>query len=122
MFADLWRYYGVDLRELWRSGSDLTPRAVLWLVEHLPQDSATNASIRGGPHHRAWTTDTYLLAAAVNTLAAANRQRAGKAMRKAPVQPPKPKTQKRPAGARVVRISELSARANRQRKTDATGR
>jgi hypothetical protein len=123
VFADLWRYYGVDLRDLWRPGSDLTPRAVLWLVEHLPQESATIAAMKGGGHFREWTTQNHLLAGVFNLLAAANRQRAGKAMRKAPIQPPKPKAQKRrPAGARVVRISELSSRANRQRKTDATGR
>src|SRR5690606_36243579 len=39
---------GVDLRDLWRPGSTLTPRYVLWLTEQLPDTSAFVASCRGG--------------------------------------------------------------------------
>ena len=42
--------------------TSLTPRYVLTLIEHLPQDSAFVASIRGGRQHRGWGVGEYLLA------------------------------------------------------------
>lgn len=112
VLADLQRYYNLDLRDLWREGTTLTPRFVLWLVEHVPHDSATVAAMKGGQEHRPWTIDTFLLAQAVNLLAGANHQRAGKRMRKPPVQPPKPRVAaavKKKRG-RVVRIADIGAR------------
>jgi len=112
VLADLLRYYGVDLRDLWRDGCDLTPRYVFWLVEHLPADSATYAAMKGGPEFRPWTIDTYLIAQIVNMLAVANHQRAGKRIRKMPIQPPKPKvtTAQKKRRGRVVRVSDMNAR------------
>lgn len=111
VLADLLRYYGVDIRDLWRGG-DLTPRYVLWLVEHLPADSATYAAMKGGPEHRAWTIETYLLGHAVNMLAVANHQRAGKRIRKMPIVPPKIKVKQAVAKkrGRVMRITDINAR------------
>lgn len=90
---------------------------MLWLVEHLPEDSATVASMKGGRAHRNWTTEAYLLAATVNTLAAANRQRAGKPMRKAPIQPPKVQLKDKTAGRgrRVVRVADIQAQGRVRR-------
>lgn len=68
--------------------SGLTPRVVLWLVEHLPEDSATMGAVRGGPQFRAWTQAMYIAAAQANMLYAANRQRAGKATRSGIIKPP----------------------------------
>lgn len=115
VLADLQRYYNLDLRDLWREGTTLTPRFVLWLVEHLPHESATVASMKGGPEHRPWTLDIYLMAHMVNLLAAANHQRAGKRMRKPPVQPPKVKATASTVAAkkrrgRVIRVSDINAR------------
>lgn len=59
------------------------------LVEHLPEDSAFVASLRGGRQMRAWTTEAYLLAATANQLNVANHQRAGKRTRRPLVEPPK---------------------------------
>lgn len=102
----------MDLRDLWRDGTDLTPRLVFWLVEHSPADSATYAAMKGGAEYRPWTIETYLLAQVVNLLAGANHQRAGKRMRKPPVQPPKPKVkpEQRKKRGRVVRVSDMNAR------------
>jgi hypothetical protein len=104
---------------MWRTDLEgdrtLTPRYVLWLVEHLPQDSSTIASMKGGLAHRQWTAETYMLASLVNLTFSANRQRAGKPTRKAPVQPPKISSAVKKAATpkRVVRISQLrSARKN----------
>lgn len=86
----------------------MTPRYVLWLAGHLPQDSATIADMQGGPKFRPWTQDVHLLALIANLLAGANRQRAGKAMRKPLVEPPK-KGRNR-SNARVVRVSQINNR------------
>jgi len=61
--ADL-QMYGLDLADVWRGR--LAPRRVLDLVEHLPDDSALQAQMRGGRHHRGWTVAAYLAAAAVD--------------------------------------------------------
>jgi hypothetical protein len=115
VLADLQRFYNLDLRDLWREDTTLTPRYVLWLVEHLPPESATIASMKGGPEHRPWTIETFLLAQAVNLLAGANHQRAGKRMRKPPIVPPRPKTTASSVAAkkrrgRVIRVSDINAR------------
>lgn len=55
---------GLDLADVWRGS--LAPRRVLDLVEHLPDDSALAARLRGGSEHRPWDLKTYLLAALVD--------------------------------------------------------
>jgi hypothetical protein len=109
LVADLRRYYQVDLLDVFREGTSLTPRYVLMLVEHLPDDSALFAAMRGGKEHRPWTVETHLLTAVVNLLNAANRQRAGLKTRKPLVEPPKTKKRK-PAG-RTVTVAQIKARA-----------
>lgn len=62
--ADLQRYYGVDLREVFREPPDgvlpLTPRRVLALLAALPEGTAFTAALAGGKAHRGWTYDRYL--------------------------------------------------------------
>lgn len=79
---------------------------MLWLVEHLPEDSALAGSVRGGREHRVWTTQTHMHAAMVNQLYVANNQRAGKKTRKALIEPPKVRKTKK----RVVTVAQLMAR------------
>jgi hypothetical protein len=64
--------------------------------------------VRGGQEFRPWTPETYLLAAGVNLLAAANRQRAGKRGNKPVVTPPQ--AQRKP---RVLTVAELARRQQR---------
>lgn len=111
MYADLKRYYQTDLLDAFRQEPTLTPRAVLWLVEHLPEDSATFASIRGGREMRPWTTEMYLLAAQTNMLYAANRQRAGKATKSGIIKPPVPK---KVMPKRKLDLSQVRARLKSQ--------
>lgn len=85
----------------------MTPRYVLWLAGQLPPDSALRASLQGGDEFRAWTPEAYLLAAAVNLLNAANRQRAGKRSSKPLVEPPKPKVRPK---ARVITLDQIARR------------
>lgn len=80
---------GVDLRDLWRSGSGVTPRYVLGLAGQFPLNSALRAAQRGGPEWRPWDPQLHLLAAIANLLNAANRQRAGKRTNSPIVAPPK---------------------------------
>lgn len=97
--ADLQRYYGLDLADIWRG--TLAPRRVWNLSEHLPEDAALAASLAGGPEHRGWTLQTYLLAHLLNSVrfADANNVRVNGGKLKSdpkPVQTPQPKTE-RPA-------------------------
>lgn len=82
---------------------------MLFLVGQLPQSSAFAASVRGGAEFRPWTSELYLLAAIVNLLNAANRQRAGKRGNKPVVEPPKAGRRK----PRVVSVAELARRQQR---------
>jgi hypothetical protein len=104
----------VDLYDLWRPDSGLTPRKVLFLVGQLPQSSAYAASSRGGPEFRPWTSELYLLAAITNLLQAANRQRAGKRSSQPIVKPPKPEQKRKP---RVLTVEEIM---RRQAHADST--
>jgi hypothetical protein len=97
----------VDIRALWWPGSGITPRYVLWLVGQLSQSSAFAASTRGGAEFRPWTSETYLLAAVVNLLNAANRQRAGKRGSQPLVKPPQPVQKRQPL---VLTVAEIARR------------
>jgi hypothetical protein len=99
--------HGVDLYDLWRSDSGLTPRKVLFLVGQLPMTSAYAASVRGGAEFRPWDTQLYVLAAIANILNAANRQRAGKRSAQPVIKPPKPQQQRKP---RVLSVAEIMRR------------
>lgn len=98
----------MDLRDLWRPGSRVSPRFVLKLVGQLPDDSAFAASLRGGREFRPWSLQNTLLAANANLLYAANQQRAQKKSIKTLIKPPQPK-RKRTAG-RVMRVADILAR------------
>lgn len=100
---------------MFRPRADLTPRVVLWFVEHLPEDSATAAAIRGGPQFRSWTTQTYLQMLIANTLYAANRQRANKPTRTPLVKPPK----RAASRARVVDLKAVKARQDAARARES---
>lgn len=97
----------MDVRDLWRPGSGVTPRYVLTLVGQLPSESAFGASMRGGAEFRPWSTEAYLLAAIANLLNAANRQRAGKRGGQPLVKPP---TAKRRTPPRVLTVAEIVRR------------
>ena len=59
---------------------------------------------------RPWTTDTYLLAGAVNMLYAANRQRANQKTKKPLIEPPRAQKPKR-----KVTVAQLAAKGIGQR-------
>ena len=65
-------YYRVDLRELFSEDGRLSPRYVLSLVLHLPDDSALTAARMGGEQFRGWDVSRYALAALVNAQRANN--------------------------------------------------
>ncbi|MFD7539566.1 MULTISPECIES: hypothetical protein [unclassified Streptomyces] len=81
------RYYGTDLRDLFRPGSGLTWRRLRALVVNLPTDSAL-ARTMVGPDS-VWTLETQLLAAVHDRLSEANWQR-GNAGSKSPSRRPQP--------------------------------
>lgn len=61
LIADLKSYYNVDLRDVLRDDSGLSPRLVLTYVRHMPLESATVAELRGGQHFRGWSPELYRL-------------------------------------------------------------
>ncbi|MET9147300.1 hypothetical protein [Streptomyces sp. NPDC004042] len=81
------RYYGTDLRDLFRPGSGLTWRRLRALVVNLPSDSALARTISGPD--AVWTLETQLLAAVHDRLSEANWQR-GNAGSKSPSRRPQP--------------------------------
>lgn len=66
--------------------------------------------MRGGAELRPWTLELYLLAAVVNLLNAANRQRAGKRGNSQIVKPPKPARKTKP---RTITVAEIAKRQQR---------
>ena len=74
MEADLQRYYGVDLRDLWRGGLSLRRMGVL--VVGLPAESLTMSALmplipEGGESDkpdRQWSTEAQLLASVVDAV------------------------------------------------------
>jgi hypothetical protein len=95
--ADLQRYYGLDLVDLWRG--TLSPRRVWQLSEYLPTDSALHAELSGGLEFRAWNLQTQLTAHLLNAIRAADvnnvRVNGGKAKPPKPVDVPTPKAAKK---------------------------
>ncbi|MBB5934575.1 hypothetical protein FHS42_001622 [Streptomyces zagrosensis] len=81
------RYYGTDLRDLFRPGSGLTWRRLRALVTGLPADSALGRAIAGPDS--VWTLETQLLAAVHDRLSEGNWQR-GNAGSKSPSRRPQP--------------------------------
>jgi len=89
LYADLLRYYRVDLTEVVAGGGP-SPALVLALVEGLPEDSATVAAMRGGRDWRGWTRTALLLADIYDAINA-NTRASGRWRRKPPTIPPYPR-------------------------------
>lgn len=75
---------GLDIR--WVGTSDLTWRRLRSVITYLPSTSALGRSVNGDA--AVWGTTEYLLAHAVDELAAANWQRGGKGPRPKPIPRP----------------------------------
>lgn len=99
--------HGLDLADVLRYR--LSPRRVIWLCEHLPDDSATVAAMRGGPEHRGWTMQTYLQAAMFDRLGSvwmAIAAQHAKRRPKAPEPWPRPKV-RRTRRPRVIKVGQI---------------
>ena len=70
LLPDLLHYYGVDIRDLFRTDNPLSPRYVLSLVVYLPPRSAFVAARRGGQQFRDWDAGRYALVDVANSLRA----------------------------------------------------
>lgn len=68
VFYDLHHYLGLNLVRIMDEGSGYTPLQILTLINNLPPESATIASIRGGNSYRGWGTDRYLAAALIDAV------------------------------------------------------
>lgn len=68
VYADLRRYYGVDLSGLVADPAALTPAEAFALVENLPPESSTAAAVRSEPDAAGWSTTEFLLASVVDAV------------------------------------------------------
>lgn len=88
---DLLHYVGIDIVDVLRPGSGLTPGRALALIRQLPLGSATVAAIRGGIEFRGWDVERYHTAAIIDAvientyvLIAANSERTPKSPKPTP--------------------------------------
>ena len=90
--ADLQRYYGLDVTDIWRG--TLHPIRVWQLCEMLPSDSALMSAISG--NLRDWNLQAQLTAGLINALRSADannvKVNGGKMKTPKPIEVPKPKT------------------------------
>jgi len=84
-----------------------SPRLVLALIEHLPEDAALVAEARGGGEFRGWTREVAVLADLYDAVML-NTQATGRWKKHPPKLPkyPRPKTRR----SRMTKISDLRAR------------
>lgn len=87
VFADLRRYYGVDLLDVLRPESGLNPRQVLVYINQLPAQSNTMAHLQGGPQFRGWSPEVYMLANVFDAIRAHTHTYVSANSKKKPKQP-----------------------------------
>lgn len=68
--ADLMETYRVDLRDIMRDDSDLSPRTLLVLIKNLPLSGRFYSEQRGGQQFRGWDESRYAMVATVNAIRA----------------------------------------------------
>lgn len=129
---DFLNYTPFMLRDMLRDDPPMTPREVIAWVRNLPPDSATSASMRGGPEFRGWDNTVYMLANVVDavrentyTFVAANSKRKPKPP--TPIDRPRVNRQKSPIGNRFMMMARMARRnaetkAKRKAKNDESGR
>ena len=66
--GDLLEVYGIDLRDVLRPESGLTPLFLLALIRGLPMDGRFNSERRGGQEFRGWDAGRYVDVATVNAV------------------------------------------------------
>lgn len=68
LYADLLRYYGVDVVGLFVDPPELSPAQVLALIEGLPNGSKFMAQAGGVPDSAGWDTNSYMLASLIDAV------------------------------------------------------
>ena len=68
LYADLRRYYGVNVVGLFSDPPELSPAEVLALIEGLPLGSTFAALAGGVPDSAGWDTNSYMLASVIDAV------------------------------------------------------
>ena len=68
--CDLTETYGIDLRDIFRDDSDMSPRWLLSHIKNLPLGSRFYSEQRGGQQFRGWDESRYAMVATVNAVRA----------------------------------------------------
>ncbi|KIQ62402.1 hypothetical protein TR51_25510 [Kitasatospora griseola] len=66
LVADFQRHYAMRLSDV--VAGAVSPKSALAMVEHLPEDSAFVAAVRGGREFAGWDTVAYMLAALIDSV------------------------------------------------------
>jgi hypothetical protein len=121
LLGDLKIYCGVDLLDVFDPDSGVTPRLLLAYIDALPPDSATAASMRGGPQFRGWNTNAYISAAIVDAISAntyafitANSKR--RPEKPKPFYRPQEKVKKDPKQNRFAAMARMAHRRMKERQ------
>ncbi|MFJ8394389.1 hypothetical protein [Streptomyces sp. NPDC094144] len=102
LVADFQRHYRLRLSDV--VAGSVSPRSALALIEHLPEDSAFVAAVRGGREFTGWDTSSYLLAALIDSV---NMTTWAIGSQNAKRKPAKPKPLERPGKRkRYIRAAE----------------
>lgn len=68
IYADLLRYYQVDISTLVSDSPEISPKQAIALLENLPPESKSLAYISEVPSSYGWDTRAYLLAGLIDTI------------------------------------------------------
>lgn len=121
MYADLLRYYGVDVVGLFKDPPELSPVETLALIEGLPLGSTFGALAGEIPDSAGWDTNSYMLASLIdavreNTYANMQVRTKKKLKQPTPVKVPGAKPKKRSNSFLM-----MAQAAYREKKEDTSG-
>ena len=68
MYADLLRYYGVDLLGVVADPPEISPKRATALIRNLPTESRTAAILRKSENSAGWDHTAYLLASVIDAV------------------------------------------------------
>lgn len=125
LLFDFRHYLGIDLLDVLRPGSGLTPRLALAYARQMPLGSATVAALRGGAEYRGWDQDRYMTADLIDLLNTSIYVTVAANSKKKPKQPEpytRPGANKRQEKANSFRaMAAARLAALKQRKANSNG-
>ena len=125
MYADLLRYYGVNVVGLFKDSPDLSPAETLALIESLPLGSTFGALAGKVPDSAGWDTNSYMLASIIdavreNTYANMQVRTKKKLKQPTPVKVPGSKPKKKQQSNSFVKMAQAVYR-DKKKEVETSG-